>query len=498
MTDDNQLLEKVLRDCRAKAPAPFYPSTDGKDKYDRAALDSALDRLRMGGLLQFTDWVAGYGQGYAVTSAGEEVLQSTRLLSRLQTHGVEPKREETRPAPSASDGRPMTPWERGEAVRAILTGRRRPTVTIILISLCVGMFFLGMNIAGERGIPAGVYLEGKSQAVGAVIRDIGAINRPSVVFQHEWWRMIAHQFLHYGAIHILLNMFFLYNVGQILEVMWGHIRFLFLFLISGIGGGCAVVMYQTSGSAAGASGALCGIFASLAVWIIWNRRYLPPQMVASSLRQLMLNAIIIALISTMSDVSWQGHLGGAIAGAVVSAPLMFTRFGTSWQRWLGWLGVIAVPVACVMLIEGSITAADRTELAELLDNREATAAFEKMQDAVSHAADTYNQVTVPLLKNPEKIFDDSKRLAQAQESIARNLKELRSVAASLEAAKPSMPANRREVAMAKDFVASWQGILSMTGQSLEAKELSVERGHEIAEQITKMKGNELFKRYFSK
>lgn len=497
MADDNQLLEKVLRDCRAKAPAPFYPSTDGKDKYDRAALDSALDRLRLGGLLQFTDWVAGHGQGYALTSAGAEVLQSPRLLSRLQTHGVEPRREEAHPAPSGNDGGPMTPWERGEAVRAILTGPRRPTVTIILISLCVGMFFLGMNIAGERGIPAGVYLEGKSQAVGAVIRDIGAINRPSVVVQHEWWRMIAHQFLHYGAIHILLNMFFLYNVGQIVEVMWGHIRFLFLFLISGIGGGCAVVMYQ-AGSAAGASGALCGIFASLAVWIIWNRRYLPPQMVASSLRQLMLNAVIIALISTMSDVSWQGHLGGAIAGAVVSAPLMFTRFGNSWQRWLGWLGVIAVPVACVLLIEGSTTAADRTELAALLDNREAAAALDEMQDAVSRAADAYNQVTVPLLKNPEKVLDDSKRLAQAQKSLASSLKELQSAAAKLEAAKPSMPANRREVATARDFVASWQGILTMTDKALEAKEISAERGHEIAEQITKMKGNELFRRYFSK
>src|SRR4051794_22380151 len=135
MANANYILESVLRECRAKDPAPFYPSIDAKDKgLNRADIDKALDELRLGGLIQLTPWEAGRGQGYTLTPEGEQVLQSPRALSRLQTHGVEAKRQEA-PAANDSDGKMMTPWERGETTRRILFHGIAPVVTLTLILL---------------------------------------------------------------------------------------------------------------------------------------------------------------------------------------------------------------------------------------------------------------------------------------------------------------------------------------------------------------------------
>jgi hypothetical protein len=71
--------------------------------------------------------------------------------------------------------------------------------------------------------------------------------------------------------------------------------------------------------------------------------------------------MLIVFISLVPGVSWAGHLGGAVAGAAVAVPLVYSRFGQGAQRWLGWAGVAAVPLLCFGLVYNAVAADSRQQ-----------------------------------------------------------------------------------------------------------------------------------------
>lgn len=482
MASENHLLEIILRECRSKAPAPFYPSVDGKDKFERTALDAALDQLRMGGLLQLTPWEAGRGQGYTLTAAGEELLQSPRALNRLQTRGVEAPPAQPAPSDRTNVQRPITAWDKGEAIRAILTGGRRPTVTMTILFLNVAVFLMNASLAMQNNVPIERFMSGvKADPTG-----LGMV-RPDIVAQAEWWRLLTYQFIHIGGWHLLFNMLFLYNVGPVVETMFGHWRFLLLYLISGLGGGAGMVLAHSGG--AGASGSLCGIFAAMAVFLMWNRAHLPPQVVASSMRQIAINAMIIVFISMLPDVSGSGHLGGAIAGAVVCVPLMYTLFGNAWQRWLGWLAVVAAPFVCTGVLHFSVTEDERAEWA-----------LHGMIDAEKKAAEVYNTVIVDLLSDPENFVHNEKRKAQAKAAIAQAAHDLRSADVRLKSTGPfGSVENQRKIADARKYLENWQAMLAASEKCLASNDGGSPKQHrEVRDQLDQLTNDALFKQRFKR
>src|SRR2546423_540606 len=75
------LLAELLRACFDAAPDPLYPAAFAQEKgIDRAAVDQALDDLRLRGLVRLTEWVQGQGQGYTLTQAGLDLLEDPRGL----------------------------------------------------------------------------------------------------------------------------------------------------------------------------------------------------------------------------------------------------------------------------------------------------------------------------------------------------------------------------------------------------------------------------------
>jgi len=479
MANTNELLETVLRECGRMAPKPFYPVQVAKEKgLDRAALDAALDSLRQGGLVRLTPWEAGHGQGYTLTSEGEQIVQSPRLLARLAAHGPEPVPvEKPLPGPDAQRAGELSPWQRGEAVRAILSGNGTPYVTLGLILLNVAMFFAGMSIAVNRGVATERYLAGGNQETGIILYTLGSVNRDAMLAGNGWWRGIAYQFLHFGLLHLLLNMLFLYNVGPILETMWRHSRFIFLYLISGIGGATGMLLAHSGG--AGASGSLCGIFASMAVFIMWNREHLPPQFVSQSMRQLLLNAIIIVIISTaIPNVSGSGHLGGAIAGAVVSIPLMYTLFGRGWQRWLGWVGVFAVPAACMGIVLASVTDDDRTRLAARI-----------VHDGLAEAIDAYNDYMVDMINEPDLVFENAAKKADARQALTHAHVEVRTAAERLNQL-PGFADEAKQASVRKDHdnLVAWAALLKSCAVGLEDKQKWLASRAKIATEANRLLG----------
>ncbi|MFF1539805.1 rhomboid family intramembrane serine protease [Microbacterium sp. NPDC058269] len=141
----------------------------------------------------------------------------------------------------------------------------------------------------------------------------------------EPWRLLTALFVHGGFVHLALNMLALWMLGQSLEPMLGRVRYLALYLISGLGGSVMVAILAPGTWTVGASGAIFGLLASL---LIIGRH-----IGANVTGILVILGINFAFGFFAGGISWQAHLGGAIVGALVALILVKTkrRDQRTWQ-----------------------------------------------------------------------------------------------------------------------------------------------------------------------
>jgi len=159
---------------------------------------------------------------------------------------------------------------------------------------------------------------------------------PPFVNQGEWWRLFTSGFLHIGPVHLLVNMISLWFVGRFLEPMYGRLRFTALYLVSMLGGSAAVYILSAAG-AAGASGAIFGLAGALLVTIL-KLRMPAGQFIA-------VIGLNLFLSFSLSGISWAGHIGGLVVGALVAVGFLFPR-----PEIRGKAQVATVVVICVVLV----------------------------------------------------------------------------------------------------------------------------------------------------
>ncbi|MET9215693.1 rhomboid family intramembrane serine protease [Nocardia sp. NPDC058379] len=174
---------------------------------------------------------------------------------------------------------------------------------------------------------------------------------PLLVADGEWWRLIGSGFLHYGAIHLLVNMFALYVVGRDLERVLGRVRFACVYLISLLGGSAAVMaLSDTVVATAGASGAVYGLFGAVTVTLIRLRQSPTPMLVVIGVN--------VLISFSLPGISLWGHLGGLAAGTLAALGILFVPEWLSARtpeaaRRIGWASLGAVAVACLAVIVGA-------------------------------------------------------------------------------------------------------------------------------------------------
>ncbi|HEY0641159.1 MAG TPA: rhomboid family intramembrane serine protease [Pseudonocardiaceae bacterium] len=129
------------------------------------------------------------------------------------------------------------------------------------------------------------------------------------------WRLLTAGFLHYGPLHLALNMLALWILGREIEPLLGRARFAAVYLLALFGGSVAVFQFGAwDARTAGASGAVWGIMAALLVALVRLKLDLRP----------VLGVILInVFISFLPGVSLLGHLGGFVAGAAATAALVY-------------------------------------------------------------------------------------------------------------------------------------------------------------------------------
>jgi membrane associated rhomboid family serine protease len=143
------------------------------------------------------------------------------------------------------------------------------------------------------------------------------------VLHGEWWRLFTGAFLHelpggngFGLTHILFNMMWIFTLGVFVERQLGWGRFLALYLLSAVGGSAFVVIIDPQQSAIGASGAGFGLAA--AYFVITRKLHEYPLD-----RNRLLFTALLWLVFAAGFTSWQGHLGGAVTGAVVAVGIAY-------------------------------------------------------------------------------------------------------------------------------------------------------------------------------
>lgn len=164
-----------------------------------------------------------------------------------------------------------------------------------------------------------------------------------------WWQVVTTAFTHVEIWHIAMNMFALYVFGPVLEQMVGRARFLGIYAVATLGSSLLIVWLSPAyGSTVGASGAIFGLLGALLV--VARKAGLDSQ---ALLQNLGLGVAITVVGFVIGGVSWQGHLGGFVAGALAAAVVAYApKANRSTIQWVG-LGLLALVLVALAFVRAA-------------------------------------------------------------------------------------------------------------------------------------------------
>lgn len=189
--------------------------------------------------------------------------------------------------------------------------KNRPA-TLILVGVNVLFFGISYLQAGTLEYPQWLITQ----------FEIGALFNP-LVLEKEWYRIVAHMFLHGHFLHLAVNMYALYASGGELEEILGWKKFLIVYFLSGVGGAILSLYWNLFVIGVGASGAIFGLFGfTLVINIIVSRRD------GLSILPLLMNFAIFVLINILFGEAFHAdhaaHAGGFLTGAAIAATTYYT------------------------------------------------------------------------------------------------------------------------------------------------------------------------------
>ncbi len=186
-------------------------------------------------------------------------------------------------------------------------------VTYALIAANVAMF--GMELA--RGV---LFVNPTAQQV----LDVGA-NYGPLTKDGEWWRLVTAMFLHFGIVHIALNMLCLWQ-GRVVETVYGSARFAVIYLVAGLAGSIGSLLLHPLTVSAGASGAVFGVYGAFGAFLVLRRNAMPPAVWQSTMRSLgMFLAINFIFGLSSPNIDMTAHVVGLVAGFAVGAAFLVLR-----------------------------------------------------------------------------------------------------------------------------------------------------------------------------
>jgi rhomboid protease GluP len=151
------------------------------------------------------------------------------------------------------------------------------------------------------------------------LRDLGADFAP-LTLGGQPWRLVAAMFLHFGVIHVGMNMLCLYQAREV-ERVFGRLGFATLYLVAGLVGGVASLARQELVVSAGASGAVFGVFGAFLGFLVARRKSIAPDAWQKAMRSMGSFVAINLIVSLQAHIDLRAHVGGFATGAIGGAWL---------------------------------------------------------------------------------------------------------------------------------------------------------------------------------
>lgn len=147
----------------------------------------------------------------------------------------------------------------------------------------------------------------------------GAMNPYLVLYEGQWYRLFTATFMHFGIQHLANNMLLLFLLGQIFERAVGPVRYLGIYLSSGLAGSFLSFFYlclmNKNDIVAGASGAIFGIVGGMIIVVLCNRGSYSG---ISAKRMLFMAVLTLYFGFATAGTDNVGHLGGLLAGLILT------------------------------------------------------------------------------------------------------------------------------------------------------------------------------------
>lgn len=137
---------------------------------------------------------------------------------------------------------------------------------------------------------------------------------PSKILNGEYYRLLSCIFMHGGIIHLLCNMYCLYVIGPQVESFFGKIKYIVIYLLSGIIGSL-MSLSITNSISLGASGAIFGLLGSILYFGYHYRVYLSQAIKSQIIPIIVLNLFLGFMLNGVDNAA---HIGGLIGGILVS------------------------------------------------------------------------------------------------------------------------------------------------------------------------------------
>lgn len=191
--------------------------------------------------------------------------------------------------------------EKSKKVEKIFSSKT-PFITNAIITICIVLFVL-------------MYIFGNGPANIKTLIDFGG-NAVLYTKAGEYYRLFTSIFLHAGIIHLLCNMYSLYVLGPQVESFYGKLKYLIIFIASGISGSLLSTAFSGNNVVGiGASGAIFGLLASILYFGYHYRVYLGNVLKSQILPLIIINLGIGLIISGIDNFA---HIGGIIGGIFAS------------------------------------------------------------------------------------------------------------------------------------------------------------------------------------
>jgi rhomboid protease GluP len=193
-----------------------------------------------------------------------------------------------------------------------VTGKTRTVRALIVINTVI---FAAM--AGASGIKS-LFIPSSQ-----VLLHFGASSGAATIIDGQFWRTATSAFVHIGFLHLMMNCYVLWDVGPLVEKLFGSRKFIVIYLMAALGASLSSLMFNPIVVSAGASGAIFGLFGALGAFFWRHRTKFPAgflKLHGKILAIFILYGIVYGAI--MQGVDNAAHIGGLLSGFVSALALM--------------------------------------------------------------------------------------------------------------------------------------------------------------------------------